>query len=61
MSVYWPLTIFAVYKAVKQVCASFHRDRDATKLREFCFGEGLINETISYERLIGNVTKFGAV
>jgi 2-methylisocitrate lyase-like PEP mutase family enzyme len=61
MSVYWPLTIFAAYKAVKQVCESFHRDRDATKLREYCFDEGQINETISYERFLNNVKKYGAV
>ncbi|MFX1689802.1 isocitrate lyase/PEP mutase family protein [Paraburkholderia sp. A2RI-6] len=61
MSVYWPLTIFAAFKAVKQVCESFYRDRDATKLREFCFDEGLINKTISYERFKENVEKYGAV
>lgn len=61
MSVYWPLTIFAAFKAVKQVCEAFHRDLDATKLREFCFDEGLINETISYERFTNNVEKYGAV
>jgi 2-methylisocitrate lyase-like PEP mutase family enzyme len=61
MSVYWPLTIFAAFKAVKQVCESFHRDLDATKLREFCFDEGQINQTISYERFTANVDKYGAV
>jgi methylisocitrate lyase len=61
MSVYWPLTIFAAYKAVKQVCESFRRDLDATKLREFCFDEGQINQTISYERFTANVEKYGAV
>ncbi|MEK6346750.1 MAG: isocitrate lyase/PEP mutase family protein [Burkholderia sp.] len=61
MSVYWPLTIFAAFKAVKQVCEAFHRDLDATRLREYCFDEGLINETISYERFTHNVEKYGAV
>lgn len=61
MSVYWPLTIFAAFKAVKQVCESFYRDQDATKLKEFCFDEGLINKTISYERFTNNVDKYGAV
>jgi 2-methylisocitrate lyase-like PEP mutase family enzyme len=61
MSVYWPLTIFAAFKAVKQVCDAFFRDQDATKLREFCFDEGLINKTISYERFEQNVERYGAV
>jgi 2-methylisocitrate lyase-like PEP mutase family enzyme len=60
MSVYWPLTIFAAFKAVKQVCESFYRDRDATKLREYCFDEGLINKTVSYERFNRNVERYGS-
>lgn len=59
MSVYWPLTIFAAFKAVKQVCESFYKDRDATKLREYCFDEGMINKTVSYERFHENVERFG--
>ena len=61
MSVYWPLTLFAAFKAVKQVCEAFFHDQDATKLREFCFDEGLINKTISYERFKENVERYGAV
>lgn len=59
MSVYWPLTIFAAFKAVKQVCESFYQGRDASKLREYCFDEGLINKTVSYERFNQNIERFG--
>lgn len=61
MSIYWPLTIFAAFKAVKQVCEAFHQGRDASKLREYCFDEGLINKTISYDRFNQNIEKYGAV
>ncbi|MCB8881101.1 isocitrate lyase/PEP mutase family protein [Acidisoma cellulosilytica] len=58
MSVYWPLTIFAAFKAVKQVCESFWRDRDATKLQEYCFDEGALNKIMPYERFYENVEKY---
>ncbi|WP_347557672.1 isocitrate lyase/PEP mutase family protein [Robbsia sp. KACC 23696] len=61
MSVYWPLTIFAAFRAVKQVCETFYREQDATKLREYCFDEGMINKTVSYERFEANLKRFGAV
>ncbi|WP_325950287.1 isocitrate lyase/PEP mutase family protein [Pseudomonas putida] len=59
MSVYWPLALFAAFKAVKNVCETFYRERDASKLKEYCFDEGQINETISYERFLNNVKDFG--
>ncbi|PMR77873.1 isocitrate lyase/PEP mutase family protein [Billgrantia endophytica] len=61
MSIYWPLTIFAAFKAVKKVCEEFYQHQDATKLHEFCFDEGLINKTISYERFEENLQRFGAI
>ncbi|NUU01023.1 isocitrate lyase/PEP mutase family protein [Herbaspirillum robiniae] len=61
MSVYWPLAIFAAFKAVKQVCEAFREGRDASKLREYCFDEGLINKTVGYERFNANIGKYGAV
>lgn len=59
MSVYWPLALFAAFKAVKGVCEAFIKNKDASNLREYCFDEGLINQTISYERFLGNVERFG--
>ncbi|MFL9926756.1 isocitrate lyase/PEP mutase family protein [Herbaspirillum lusitanum] len=61
MSIYWPLTIFAAFKAVRQVCESFYKGRDASKLQEYCFDEGMINQTISYDRFNKNIDKYGAV
>lgn len=61
MSIYWPLTLFAAFKAVKQVCEEFYQHQDATRLHEFCFDEGLINKTISYDRFEDNLRRFGAV
>lgn len=61
MSIYWPLTLFAAFKAVKQVCEEFYQHQDATRLHEFCFDEGLINKTISYERFEKNLQRFGAI
>lgn len=58
MSVYWPLTLFAAFKAVKQVCESFWRDKDATRLKEFCFDEGELNGVLPYERFVRNVEKY---
>lgn len=58
MSVYWPLTIFAAFKAVKQVCESFWRDKDATRLREYCFDEGELNSLMPYDRFYRNVEKY---
>ncbi|MDM0015295.1 isocitrate lyase/PEP mutase family protein [Variovorax sp. J22P168] len=58
MSVYWPLSIFAAFKAVKHVCESFWRDKDATKLKEFCFDEGALNGLMPYEKFYENVKKY---
>ena len=58
MSVYWPLTVFAAFKAVRQVCESFWRDKDATKLKEYCFDEGALNRLMPYERFNDGVAKY---
>ncbi|RJG00432.1 isocitrate lyase/PEP mutase family protein [Noviherbaspirillum sedimenti] len=58
MSVYWPLTIFAAFKAVKHVCEAFYKDRDATKLKEYCFDEGELNCLMPYQRFNDNVVKY---
>ena len=58
MSVYWPLTIFAAFKAVKHVCEAFWKDRDATKLKEYCFDEGALNTLMPYDRFYDNVKKY---
>ncbi len=58
MAVYWPLALFAAAKAVRQVCETFYRERDATKLREFCFDEGVLNSLLPYERFYDNIAKY---
>lgn len=61
MAIYWPLAIFAAFKAVSQVCESFYRDRDATKLREYCFDEGALNALMPYDRFNENVQKYNVI
>lgn len=61
MSVYWPLTIFAAFKAVKHVCEAFWKDKDATKLKEYCFDEGALNTLMPYERFYNNVKKYNVL
>jgi 2-methylisocitrate lyase-like PEP mutase family enzyme len=61
MSVYWPLTIFAAFKAVKHVCESFWQNKDATKLKEYCFDEGALNSLMPYDRFYNNVKKYHVV
>lgn len=58
MSVYWPLTIFAAFKAVKHVCEAFWRVKDATKLKDYCFDEGALNAMMPYDRFYENVEKY---
>lgn len=59
MSVYWPLTIFAAYKAVTDVCQRFWVEKDASKLKEYTFDEGMLNALMPYERFYENVEKYG--
>jgi 2-methylisocitrate lyase-like PEP mutase family enzyme len=61
MSVYWPLTIFAAFKAVKHVCEAFWKDKDATKLKEYCFDEGALNTLMPYDRFYDNVKKYNVL
>ncbi|MGG7566730.1 isocitrate lyase/PEP mutase family protein [Rhodovulum sp. DZ06] len=58
MSVYWPLTIYAAFKAVQEVCARFHETRDASKLREFTFDEGALNALMPYGRFNANAETY---
>ncbi|TDR89981.1 isocitrate lyase/PEP mutase family protein [Enterovirga rhinocerotis] len=58
MSVYWPLAIFAAYKAVSHVCEEFMRTKDASKLQEYCFDEGALNRLMPYDRFDANVAKY---
>lgn len=58
MSVYWPLTIFAAFKAVKHVCERFCETRDATQLQEYCFDEGALNTLMPYDRFDENVATY---
>jgi 2-methylisocitrate lyase-like PEP mutase family enzyme len=61
MSVYWPLTIFAAFRAVKHVCEAFWKDKDATKLKEYCFDEGALNTLMPYDRFYDNVKKYNVL
>lgn len=61
MSVYWPLTIFAAYKAVKNVATQFMKTKDATQLHEYCFDEGEINKVLPYQRFYENVEKYNVL
>jgi 2-methylisocitrate lyase-like PEP mutase family enzyme len=61
MSVYWPLTIFAAFKAVKHVCEAFWKNKDATKLKEYCFDEGALNTLMPYDRFYDNVKKYNVL
>ena len=61
MSVYWPLTIFAAFKAAKHVCEAFWKNKDATKLKTYCFDEGALNSLMPYDRFYENVTKYRVV
>ncbi len=58
MSVYWPLTIFAAFKAVKHVCERFAETRDASKLQEYTFDEGALNALMPYDRFDANAEKY---
>lgn len=58
MSVYWPLTIFAAFKAVTHVCERFYETRDATELQEYCFDEGALNTLMPYDRFDENVATY---
>jgi len=58
MSVYWPLTLFAAFKAVKHVCERFRETGDATQLREYCFDEGELNAMLPYDRFNANVERY---
>lgn len=58
MSVYWPLTIFAAFKAVQHVCERFWKEKDTTKLQEYCFDEGALNTLMPYARFDENVAKY---
>ena len=61
MSVYWPLTILAAFKAVKHVCEAFWKDRDATKLKKYCFDEGALNTLMPYDRFYDNVKNYNVL
>lgn len=61
MSVYWPLSIYAAYRAVKYVAEEFMATKDATKLREYCFDEGAINKILPYERFYRNVEEYNVL
>jgi len=58
MAVYWPLTIFAAAKAVRQVCEAFYKAQDATRLQEYCFDEGILNSLMPYDRFYKNVEQY---
>lgn len=58
MSVYWPLTLFAAFKAVKHVCERFRETGDATQLREYCFDEGELNALLPYDRFNEGVARY---
>ena len=59
MAIYWPLTIFAAFKAVRQVCERFHRTRDASQLQEYTFDEGALNALMPYDRFDRNAERYG--
>lgn len=61
MAIYWPMTLFAAVKAVRHVCEAFHRERDARKLKEYCFDEGALNSLLPYDRYYENVAKYRVV
>lgn len=58
MSVYWPLTLFAAFKAVKHVCETFRDCRDATQLKEYCFDEGALNALLPYREYYERVERY---
>lgn len=58
MSVYWPMTIYAAFKAVRHVLEKFHECKDATKLQEYCFDEGALNSVLPFDRYYKNVEKY---
>ncbi len=58
MSVYWPLTLFAAYKAVTQVCEAFWKERDATRLDAFRFDEAQLNDLLPYEEFYRRVERY---
>lgn len=59
MSIYWPLAIFAAYKAVTEVCERFAKGRDASKLREYTFDEGALNTLMPYGKFEANIDRYG--
>lgn len=61
MAIYWPMTLFAAMKAVRHVCETFHRERDARKLAEYCFDEGALNSLLPYDRYYQNVARYRVV
>lgn len=61
MAIYWPMTLFAAMKAVRHVCETFHRERDARTLKEYCFDEGALNSLLPYDRYYQNVAKYRVV
>ncbi|WP_306131956.1 isocitrate lyase/PEP mutase family protein [Roseivivax marinus] len=59
MSIYWPLAIYAAYKAVTEVCERFAKGRDASQLQEFTFDEGALNRLMPYARFEENIDRYG--
>lgn len=58
MSIYWPLTIFAAFKAVKYAVEQFKETRDYTKLQKYCYDEGELNKVLPYHKFYENIEKY---
>ena len=61
MSVYWPLALYAAFKAVKFVAEKFMETKDCTKLQEYCFDEGELNKILPYKRFYDNIGKYNVL
>jgi methylisocitrate lyase len=58
MSVYWPLTLFAAFKAVKEVCEAFREGRDATRLAHHRFDEDELSALLPYDAFHERVERY---
>lgn len=59
MSVYWPNTIYAEFKAVQSVLQKFHDTKDITKVAsEFAFDEGEFLKVMNMKRYYDNMEKY---
>jgi methylisocitrate lyase len=57
MSVYWPNTIYAAFKAVKDTLNSFKETKDITKV-PFNFSENELLAFLPYDKYYQNMTKY---